>query len=125
MKKSLKSLMAVGIAGISMFSAFAFGGCSEEKPAENDLGHKIEVDGDVGFWKVDSDLYIIVDGTLHKGDLYAFCSFGRAGFGVSGYDLYCGGDGMEVYTNDVNAYNKNFKPDENQYQEVCEKCFGE
>lgn len=116
MKKNLKTYLACGITAASIFSGVAFSGCTDG-PTMVDKEY-------TQLCRIDSDLNIIVDGIMHKGDIYTVKN-GDAGAGLTGLDLYCGGDGIEVYTIDVKAYNKDFKPGENQHYELCEKCFGE
>lgn len=125
MKKTLKNIMAVGLAGAAFFGTFACAGCRNS--------YEKEVDGNNSSEKVllEENFYVIVDGTLHKADLYGYAyrhfvgAAETAAFSDEGLDLYCNGKGtidIISHREGFTAYGQDFKPDASKY-EICEKCF--
>ncbi len=113
MKKIGKNLMACALAGIGFWATMGLAGCATDEGTVND-------DSPVYRYCVAENCYIVDgDGTLHKGDVYAYGGM-KKGFGF-GYDINCV-DGHEDIIGG-NAQATSYEP--KTYTTKCDKCFGD
>lgn len=123
--KILKKIAAVSCASLGFFSAFALGGCGGTADDSNVADNSTVVkEPDVHFVLSMPNAYVLVDDTLHKGDVYQINKF-HAGFGASAADLECVEGKSDVQGYNISAYSQKFPVEEIPYEKICKQCFPE
>lgn len=123
--KILKKIAAVSCASLGFFSAFALGGCGGTADDSNVADNSTVVkEPDVEFWLSMPNAYVLVDDTLHKGDVYQIHTY-RAGYSAEVADLECVEGQNDVQGFNISAYSQKFPVEEIPYEKVCKQCFPE
>lgn len=117
MKGFVKSLTGVFLAGVTFFTLLTATGCSFNDTPSATFD---DTTPNAGKYRLVSDAYIVVDDTLHKGDVNAYGTY-YSGFGAVEFEFDCG---VEMGASEYKYY-KNNAPQEDAYEEKCEHCFGE
>ena len=121
MNKILKAGATVAASILVLAGAAGMAGCNKPNEITGGTAHDSTIAKNV---------YILYDGTLHKGNVLGFYGNSAAGttyqgFGISGYQLDCkneDGENKIIYGYDV-AEATNFAPDATKVDHKCKECF--
>ena len=116
MKGFLKKIGVFMCASTTFFWPIALAGCSDKSEKVDD---KLGATNSVSSLILATDMFVLVDDVLHKGDVYGCVAGSFTGLGVTVLDLDCD---EYIMTNDFKAY-KNKEPKKELYETKCEKCF--
>lgn len=112
-KNLLKKVGLLMCAGVLFFDGLAMAGCAKNENVDSGedvktAGQELGIDKRVYTRLLASDMFILVDDVLYKGDVLGFDYYAGAGagggFGVTALELDCD---EYIVTNDFKAYKKN------------------
>ena len=106
-----KTISLTLLSAATALSIFGLAGCSNNRKGDSQYS-----------FVTDSDVYLIYNGTLHKGDLYYVgSSWHSIQATMPSFDTDCG---MSRSTMDV-IVSPNEIPQSDEYEHICEECFPE